>query len=140
MRVTHVFPPVVSHELLYVRETLPRVRSRRRRNLRRRANQEAVKPVKKEPVIIRGQRLDAMSQIIYTNTKWSDVQRIMMKVMKSVEGEDDSDVVMACLALAVESQLEDYTMEQLKAGIKGSSEWIALYASTLDPLSSLVPR
>ena len=77
-----------------------------------------------------------MSEIIYTKTKWSDVHRIMDKIMSSVREEDDAAVVMACLALAVSSQIEDYTIEQLKDGIRGSSEWIALYASTLDPSSS----
>lgn len=77
-----------------------------------------------------------MSEIIYTKTKWSDVHRIMNKLVNAVKDEDDSAVVMACLGLAVSSQMEDYTIEHLKDGIKGASEWIALYASTLDPQSS----
>jgi len=77
-----------------------------------------------------------MSEIIYTKTKWTDVHRIMNKMMASVEGEDDSAVVMACLALSVSSQCDNYTLDQLKAGIRGASEWIALYASTLDPNST----
>lgn len=59
----------------------------------------------------------------------------MAEIMTAVKDEDDSDIVMACLALAVSEQISDYTTEQLTAGIKGASEWIALYASTLDPLS-----
>lgn len=77
-----------------------------------------------------------MSEIIYTKTKWSEVQRVMNKIVRSLEGEEDSTVVMGCLALAVSAQLSDYTVEQLKIGIRGSSEWIALYASTLDPNST----
>ena len=77
-----------------------------------------------------------MSEIIYTKTKWTEVHRIMAKIMRSVEDEDASAIVMACLALAVSSQCEEYTLDQLKAGIRGSSEWIALYASTLDPNST----
>lgn len=76
-----------------------------------------------------------MSEIIYTKTKWTDVQRIMNKVMNAVDGEDDSAVIMSCLGLAVSSQCQDYTLDQLKAGIKGASEWIALYASSIDPAS-----
>ena len=77
-----------------------------------------------------------MSDIIYTKTKWSDVHRIMTKLMESVQGEEDSSVVMACLGLAVSSQIDTYTLDQLKAGIRGASEWIALYASSLDPNST----
>lgn len=74
-----------------------------------------------------------MSQITYTKTRWSDVHRIMTGIMKAVEGEQDSAVVMACIALAVSSQIENYTLDQLKSGIKGASEWIALYAASIDP-------
>lgn len=57
--------------------------------------------------------------------------------MFAVNGEDDTAVVMACLTLAVTNQLEDdFTLEQMRAGVTGASEWIALYASTLDPQSA----
>lgn len=66
-----------------------------------------------------------------------DVRRIMDKIMAAVEGEDDTAVVMGCLTLAVTNQLEsDFTLEQMKTGVTGASEWIALYASTLDPQSA----
>lgn len=78
-----------------------------------------------------------MSQIIYTKTKWSDVQRVMETIVNAVEGEEDSAVIMGCLALAVSSQLENYNLQQVKDGIKGASEWIALYASSLDPNSTV---
>lgn len=74
-----------------------------------------------------------MSEIIYTKTKWSDVNRVMTRLIESVRDEDDATVVMACLALAVSSQCEDYTLGQLKDGIRGASEWIALFASTGAP-------
>lgn len=79
-----------------------------------------------------------MSEIIYTKTKWSDVHRTMTRIMTAVDGEPDSTVVMACIALAVASQVENYTVEQLRDGIKGASEWIALYASSLDMKTSQV--
>ena len=71
--------------------------------------------------------------IVYTQTKWADVSRVMEKIMTAVEGEKDSVVVIGCLALAVSSQLKDYTFAQLSAGVQGTSEYVALYASSIDP-------
>lgn len=74
-----------------------------------------------------------MSEIIYTQTKWADVSRVMEKIMTAVDGEDDSVVIISCLAFTVSAQMKDYTFHQLSAGIKGTSEYIALYASSVDP-------
>lgn len=74
-----------------------------------------------------------MGEIVYTKTKWTEVHRVMKRMLAAFEDEDDSTMMMACLAFAIVGQCETYTLEQLKDGIKGASEWIALYASSLDP-------
>ena len=79
-----------------------------------------------------------MADIIYTKTKWEDVSRVTTKIVEAVGNEDEKLVIIACLALAVSAQVRNFDITQVIAGVKGASEYIALWASSVDSNASQV--
>ena len=72
-------------------------------------------------------------QIIYSKTTGKEIQDIVEAMEPVLEGKLSANVLMACLALAIIIQCPNLTPEQLSTGVRGASEWIALYASSLEP-------
>ena len=58
-------------------------------------------------------------------------------MLTAVADEDQASVIMSCLTIALLNQVRDPTTKQLQDGVKGASEWITLYASSLDPNSDI---
>ena len=50
-----------------------------------------------------------------------------------LEDRDPMLVLSACLAMAVLISMPEASSEELDKGVMGASEWIALYADSLDP-------
>lgn len=69
--------------------------------------------------------------ITYTKISGKELDRLTAAMEDCLAGEKETHVAVACLALAICIQLPTITPDQLAAGIKGASEWIALYASSI---------
>ena len=72
-----------------------------------------------------------MNQLYYTKTTGKEIQKIVEAMEPLLKEHSSYNVMMACLALAIITQFSDLTPEQLSAGVKGASEWIAVYVSAI---------
>lgn len=72
------------------------------------------------------------NSITYSQANGEELGRLIAAMEKVLIGEKEHHVVMACLALAITIQCPSLSPEQLAKGVKGVSEWIALFASSLD--------
>lgn len=70
------------------------------------------------------QEASASSQTIF---------EIVSKIESVLLGEKRSDVVIACLSIALTLQEPDITAQQLHDGVSGASKWMCLFLSGDDP-------
>lgn len=70
--------------------------------------------------------------ITYTKASGAELERLINAMERVLVGEREQHIVMACLALVISLQVPDITSEQLAKGVKGASEWIALFGSSLN--------
>lgn len=75
-----------------------------------------------------------MEQLYLTQVRSSDIQRVVGKIKAAVAEEDEDAILMACLSIALIFQCPDITHEQLAKGVRGCSEWIALYTTSPEEL------
>ena len=72
--------------------------------------------------------------LMYRKSSGATITRLIDKMEKALEDEDEKDIMAACLVLALCIQMPDITQEQLESGVKGVSEWIAMFgAETMSP-------
>ncbi len=73
------------------------------------------------------------SPINHDYAEGKDVSRVISKIETAIgEDEDETVVLMACLSLALMIQHPQISNRQLMDGVLGSSEWIALYLTSLE--------
>lgn len=70
--------------------------------------------------------------ITYSTASGSDVGRIVEKIENSLVGEPQDLVRMACLALAIYYSNPNIDSVKIVEGVRGASEWIALFLSDID--------
>lgn len=70
--------------------------------------------------------------ITYTKASGVELERIIGIMEHALINENPSHVTMACLAVAIMLQSPDISAKQLVEGVKGASEWIALFVSSVD--------
>lgn len=68
----------------------------------------------------------------YTSASGAEVRALVDRIQDVVMGEKIDSINMACLAIAVIFHCPKITGPQLAAGIKGASEWMALYNDSLE--------
>jgi hypothetical protein len=68
--------------------------------------------------------------LIHTSTE--DVHRIIYKIEQAVDDEDDDDIMVACLSMALFYQFPHISISQLVEGVRGVSEWMVAFADSLD--------
>jgi len=61
------------------------------------------------------------------------------KILPAVADEDPRVILLSVLSIALILQHPDIDPEDLSLGVKGASEWIALYLSTLTEAESVTP-
>lgn len=66
-----------------------------------------------------------------TRATYAEVEPLIKKIVDSVDGEPMLLVNMACLAISMVIQHPGIKGPELAEGIKGASEWMALYAESL---------
>lgn len=69
--------------------------------------------------------------ITYAHATAAQVSKLCERVFNVLEGENPNQVNIACLTIAMLIQVPEITPENLVEGVKGASEWIALYGDTL---------
>lgn len=62
----------------------------------------------------------------------AELETVVATIQDSVMGVENTKVLMACLAIAISLQVKHLNEDTLVKGIKGASEWIALYANSVD--------
>jgi hypothetical protein len=67
--------------------------------------------------------------LIYTKAPADVIARLVEKMGYSVLGENEGHVQMACVALALSIEIPNLTPEGLQAGVKGATEWIAMFGA-----------
>lgn len=65
-------------------------------------------------------------------TSAGDISRIVEGIYERYSEETPEALMMSCIATAILLQDENITLDQLRDGVMGASEWIALYISSLD--------
>ena len=79
------------------------------------------------------QEVSMSEAITYTRVTGKRIEEVISDIEPSLRGKDSNEILMACLSIAVMLQgSEALTLTQLVDGVKGASEWIALYHSSLD--------
>lgn len=71
-----------------------------------------------------------MEPLKYKNTDADNIKRIVGNISNVVADEDLDDIHVACLTLALGTMANKLTFVQLVEGVKGASEWMALYLSS----------
>lgn len=71
------------------------------------------------------------TSIIQAKATVADIKRLVQQMESVLVGEREDHVMMACIAMALSIQYPDLTREELSAGVKGASEWMATYISTI---------
>lgn len=61
-----------------------------------------------------------------------EIARIVNAMQEVFGDEDRTAMMMACLSMALILQHEDISMDDLKDGVLGASEWIALFLTSLE--------
>lgn len=59
----------------------------------------------------------------------SEVYEVIAKIEPALEGVSRKLAIISCIAIAVTAMNPDMTEDEVQAGVKGCSEWIALYVS-----------
>ena len=67
-----------------------------------------------------------------------EVGEVVSVIGKVLEDVDPMLVLSACLAMSILISRPEATTEELEKGVMGVSEWIALYAESLDPEANQV--
>ena len=67
-----------------------------------------------------------------------DVGEVVEVIGNVLKGVDEMLVLSACLSMAILISRPEATSQELEKGVMGVSEWIALYAESLDPDSNQV--
>jgi hypothetical protein len=70
--------------------------------------------------------------LIYTKARTEDIARLVEKMGLTVLGENEGHVQMACIALALSIEIPGLTPEGLQDGVKGVSEWIAMFGANFN--------
>lgn len=70
-----------------------------------------------------------MSSVYYTTTSGKDVEQLVGKIEKVIEGKDTTLIQIACLSIVLMIQEPNLTTEQLLSGVKGISEWMSMFFS-----------
>ncbi len=58
-----------------------------------------------------------------------EVYEVVAKIEPNLVGVSRKLAIIACIAIAVTAMNPDMTEDEVQEGVKGCSEWIALYAS-----------
>lgn len=74
-----------------------------------------------------------MDKFVTRQFSGQEVGEAIHTMQQVLQDSDPMLVLSACLALAVLISYPEATSEQLDRGVTGASEWIALYADSLDP-------
>ncbi len=74
--------------------------------------------------------------IIQASATGEQIARIVNNIQEAVSEESRTDILMACLSMAIILQEPDITPSNLVKGVKESSQFIALYLSSLTPVPS----
>jgi hypothetical protein len=73
-----------------------------------------------------------MSQpLVYSNINESDILRLMDMIGEHIHGEEQSDVVAGCIAVALAVSNPKITITQIIDAIQPVSELVALYATDM---------
>lgn len=72
------------------------------------------------------------NSMVFASINGPDLYRIISNMHDAIDGEKKSNVVMACLAIAINIQLPDITGPQLVKAISDVSEYAALMCSAID--------
>lgn len=73
--------------------------------------------------------------IIQATATGEQIARIVNNIQEVVLDETRTDILMACLSMALILQEPDITPVNLVKGVKESSQFIALFLSSLNPLT-----
>ena len=68
-----------------------------------------------------------------------DVSRVVGRMSDIFKNEENHIILMSALSIAIMVQQPDVTPEQLKAGVLGASQWIALYLTSIEE-SGTIPK
>lgn len=69
----------------------------------------------------------SQSPMSYSTIKETKLQEMMQKVSDGLEGQQTTDVIAGCIAVALIANYPHLTLDQIMDGIKGASEWISAY-------------
>lgn len=72
-----------------------------------------------------------MNEISQTRATGAEIGRIVDEIVPILGKEDPIHVLMACLSIAIVVQDPDISPEHLADGVKGTSEHIALWLSSI---------
>ena len=75
-----------------------------------------------------------------TTATAAEVEGCLDKIFPAVAEEDPRVLLLSVLSIAFILQHPDIEPDQLTMGVKGASEWIALYLSTLSETGALPPE
>ena len=70
--------------------------------------------------------------ITYSQATGKDIESIVSAMESCLIGRNSSHITMACLAVALIIQEPNLAPQQLADGIRGASEWIAMYVGSLN--------
>ena len=73
-----------------------------------------------------------MGEVQYSKASGQDLIRVVGLIDDVVAGEPANHVAMACLAIAITCQQSNIEPESLAEGIKGCSEWIACFLTSVN--------
>lgn len=73
-----------------------------------------------------------MGAIKYASTSIEELQKVLVKLDNTLNEENEDVAGMACIAYSILLQAPDIKLEKLIEGVKGASEWLALYCSDYD--------
>lgn len=59
----------------------------------------------------------------------SEVYEVVARIEPALDGVSRKIAIIACIAIAITAMNPDMTEDEVQAGVKGCSEWIALYVS-----------
>lgn len=77
------------------------------------------------------------TSVVQTEASMDRVHQLVMKIEPALEGEEVQHILLASLVVAIAIQHDGITPTQLAKGVKGASEWIALYLDQVESEDSV---
>lgn len=70
-----------------------------------------------------------MTDLMTSKASGREIHKVVDKIWKVTKDVQEDHVLMACLAVAILTQVDEITPKELEEGVLAASEWVAMYVS-----------